>query len=80
LPFYLQRTIKLVAFRGEMELGMNQEPDIWTSSVEDFLPLWQESEQAIAILPLVIYNDLLKMGIPMRLIYQDPRHITVARY
>jgi 4-amino-4-deoxy-L-arabinose transferase-like glycosyltransferase len=80
LPFYLQRTIKLVAFRGEMEFGMYQEPDIWTSSVEEFLPLWQESEQAIAILPLVIYNDLLKMGMPMRLIYQDPRHIAVARY
>ncbi|MGZ4980255.1 MAG: phospholipid carrier-dependent glycosyltransferase [Methylobacter sp.] len=78
LPYYLGKTIKLVGFRGELEFGINQEPQKWISDT-DFLPLWLNSEQAISVLPQATYDQWQQQKIPMLTIYENSRYIAVAR-
>lgn len=78
LPYYLGRTINLVGFTGELEFGINQEPQKWLNEA-DFLLLWLNSEQAISVLTQTTYDQWQQQNIPMQLIYKNPRYIAVAR-
>jgi len=78
LPYYLGRTIKLVEFTGELEFGINQEPQKWTNYA-DFLPIWLNSEQAISVISRPIYELWQQQKIPMHTIYENSRYIAVAR-
>ncbi|MGZ5008249.1 MAG: glycosyltransferase family 39 protein [Methylobacter sp.] len=78
LPYYLGRTIKLVGFTGELEFGINQEPQKWINNA-DFLPLWLNSEQAISLLNQTTYDEWKQQQVPMRTIYENSRYIAVAR-
>ncbi|MBL6986118.1 MAG: glycosyltransferase family 39 protein [Methylobacter sp.] len=78
LPFYLGRTINLVGFTGELEFGINQEPQKWLNET-DFLPLWLGSEQAISVLTQSTYTQWQQQKIPMLTIYENSRYIAVAR-
>ncbi len=78
LPYYLDRTIKLVGFTGELEFGINQEPQKWLNNA-DFLPLWLNSEQAISLLNRTTYDEWQQQKVPMQLIYENSRYIAVAR-
>ena len=79
IPYYLGRTITLVGYKGEFEFGINQEPELWVPGGDEFTSIWKDAEQAVAILPGLLYDNLLEQEIPMKIIYQDPRHIAVAR-
>lgn len=78
LPFYLGRTIKLVGFTGELQFGIDQEPQKWLNET-DFLPIWLNSKQAISVLSQATYDQWQQQQIPMRTIYENSRYITVAR-
>lgn len=78
LPYYLGRTINLVGFTGELEFGINQEPQKWLSEA-DFLPLWLNSEQAISVINQSTYELWQQQKIPMHTIYQNSRYIAVTR-
>jgi len=78
LPYYLGRTISLVGFRGELEFGINQEPQKWING-DDFLPIWLNSDQAISILNQTTYDQWQQQQIPMQLVYENSRYIAVAR-
>jgi 4-amino-4-deoxy-L-arabinose transferase-like glycosyltransferase len=78
LPYYLGRTIKLVGFTGELEFGINQEPQKWLNEA-DLLPLWLNSEQAISVLNEATYQRWQQQKVPMRTIYENSRYIAVAR-
>jgi 4-amino-4-deoxy-L-arabinose transferase-like glycosyltransferase len=78
LPYYLGRTINLVGFTGELEFGINQEPQKWMTEA-DFLLLWLNSEQAISVLNETTYDQWQQQQIPMQLIYKNSRYIAVAR-
>jgi 4-amino-4-deoxy-L-arabinose transferase-like glycosyltransferase len=78
LPYYLDRTIKLVEFTGELEFGITQEPQKWTNYA-NFLSLWLNSEQVISVISRPYYEYLQQQNIPMRTIYENSRYIAVAR-
>jgi 4-amino-4-deoxy-L-arabinose transferase-like glycosyltransferase len=78
LPYYLDRTIKLVEFTDELKFGIDQEPQKWLSYT-DFLPLWLNSEQAISAISRPLYEQWQQQKIPMRTIYENSRYIAVAR-
>jgi hypothetical protein len=78
LPYYLGRTINLVSFTGELEFGINQEPQKWLNEA-DFLPVWLNSDQAISVLTQTTYDQWKQQQIPMQLIYENSRYIAVAR-
>ena len=79
LPYYLGRTITLVGYTGEFEFGITQQPELWGPEAKEFSSIWNDSEQAVAILPNVIYKQFQENEMPMQLIYKYPRHIAVTR-
>ncbi|MDB5839394.1 MAG: glycosyltransferase family 39 protein [Herminiimonas sp.] len=82
LPFYLERTMTLVEHADEMEFGVKQQPHLWIPTREAFIEQWTADRSAgkksLAILGPVVYEDFLKLGVPMRVIAKDPRRAIVA--
>lgn len=79
LPFYIKRTVTLVAHQDEMEFGLQQEPDKWLPTVEDFKRAWNEAPDALAITTPDTYLELKTGGLPMMVIAQDTRRIVVKK-
>jgi len=79
LPFYLKRTLTLVAYQGELSYGIEREPGKWIPTVSAFVKLWDSQSQALAVMKPGEYKRLEAAGVPMRLIYRDPRRVAVAR-
>ena len=79
LNYYLKRKITVVAYKGNMEFGIGREPGDWIEYEADFMPLWLASNQALAILEQKTYTQWLQKHVPMKVIYQDPRRIVVAK-
>ena len=80
LPYYLQRKITVVVFKGNMEFGIGREPGDWIASEEAFLPLWLKPTQALAILSVQKYAEWQEQKIPMHVVYQDPRRVVIANH
>jgi 4-amino-4-deoxy-L-arabinose transferase-like glycosyltransferase len=82
LPFYLRRTMILVANADEMAFGLEQQPQLWVPQREAFIAKWTADhaagKKALAILRPDIFSELQKISVPMRVIAQDPRRIIVT--
>ncbi|MGB9430130.1 MAG: phospholipid carrier-dependent glycosyltransferase [Gammaproteobacteria bacterium] len=79
LPFYLKRTLTLVAYQGELAFGISREPDQWIPTLPDFIARWQNDPQALAVMPITTYNELAKQGVPMQVIGRDPERVAVKK-
>lgn len=79
LDFYTHRTVTLVAFRDELDFGLSLEPERGIPTLDAFLPVWQKDLQALAVMEPGEYRHLHEMGLPMRVIHEDSRHVIVAR-
>jgi 4-amino-4-deoxy-L-arabinose transferase-like glycosyltransferase len=82
LPFYLERTMTLVAHADEMEFGLSQQPELWIPDLEVFVAQWTARfgtrAREIAIIHPDTYRDLKQRGMPMRVIASDPRRVIVS--
>ena len=78
LPFYLRRTMILVAHADELEFGLEQEPTLWMPTMAPFITAWKSGPKAVAVTRPEIYRELLAQGVPMRVITQDARRIAVT--
>lgn len=82
LPFYLQRTLKMVEHADELSFGLQQEPHLWIPKRDDFIKQWTADgaagKKSVAILSVGVYADFQKKGVPMRVIAQDPRRVIIA--
>ena len=79
LPYYLGRTTTLVAYRDEMALGLDIEPDKGFATEASWIPVWQALPQGYALLRLDDYAALAAQSVPMRVLARDPRRVFVAR-
>jgi 4-amino-4-deoxy-L-arabinose transferase-like glycosyltransferase len=79
IPFYLQRPCTLVAYRGELDFGLRQEPWLGIADLRQFLPDWQQQTDALAIMRPEDYQQLEALGAPMRVIYTAPSFVAVLR-
>ena len=79
LTFYLQRSVTLVGYRGELDFGLNQTPEVYVASVQDFIHLWIAQSRSFAVMEKGVFNDLSVRGVPMRLIAQNYSRVLVAR-
>jgi 4-amino-4-deoxy-L-arabinose transferase-like glycosyltransferase len=77
LPFYLKRTVTLVAFADEMAYGLEQEPALWLRDEKEFARIWRSSDDALAIMPPQKYIELAAAGLPMVEIARDQRYVIV---
>ena len=79
VPFYAQRTLTLVAYRGELEFGLQHDPGAELAHVEDFVAQWQTLPQAYAVMETSTFDDLHGRGVPMREIARDVHRVLVTR-
>ena len=79
LPFYLKRTFTLVQYQDEMKFGIEQEPWRWVPTLADFAKVWAVQPKALAIMQVQVYPILQKMGLKMKIIFQDRQHIVVEK-
>jgi 4-amino-4-deoxy-L-arabinose transferase-like glycosyltransferase len=79
LPFYSQRTVKLVAYRGELDYGLRHDPSADIPSVTEFIGQWRALTEGYAVMETSMYDDLKSRGIPMREIARNIRRVLVAR-
>jgi 4-amino-4-deoxy-L-arabinose transferase-like glycosyltransferase len=79
LPFYLKRTVTLVAFKGELAYGLEQEPRLWLPDIASFERAWRSVPRALAIMEPQTYAELEKHDLRMRIIARDLRRIVVEK-
>ncbi|MGH8457400.1 MAG: glycosyltransferase family 39 protein, partial [Stenotrophobium sp.] len=79
LPFYLGRTVTLVAYTDEFDLGEKVEPERWIPTVDAFVPRWRAAPSALGITDPGFYAELQKTGLPMTIIFQDPRRVVFKK-
>jgi len=79
LPFYLGRTLQLVAYVDEFETGIKAQPGIALERLEDFAPEWLRQGDAVAIIQPGVFEDLRRQGLPMAVVHQDPKRVLVRK-
>jgi 4-amino-4-deoxy-L-arabinose transferase-like glycosyltransferase len=79
LTFYLQRTVMLVGYRGELEYGLRRDPDRGISDVDAFLSTWNSQSKAYAVMDKATFGSFKERGVPMRIVGQNVRQVMVAR-
>jgi 4-amino-4-deoxy-L-arabinose transferase-like glycosyltransferase len=79
LPFYLRRLPVLVEDPGELQFGVEQEPDKWLPTLGAFEVAWSAPRHALAVMAPGTFMHLKERGLPMTVIAEDPRRIVVAK-
>lgn len=79
LPFYLGRTVIPVAYRGELDFGLTQAPQLGIDTMEEFKTRWMQLEVAFAVMPSAQFAALSAESLPMRFIARSGNSILVAR-
>lgn len=79
LPFYLRRTTTLVAYRDEMGMGLDIQPELAIPKVADWISRWEALPQGYALMSPETRAMLAKEGVPMRVVASDSRRVLVER-
>lgn len=79
VPFYLGRTVTLVAYVDEFEMGLRLEPDRAIPTLEAFAADWVRPGSAVAIIHPDTYETLSTRGLAMTLLHRDERRILVRK-
>jgi 4-amino-4-deoxy-L-arabinose transferase-like glycosyltransferase len=79
LPFYLKRTFTLVQYQDEMAYGIQQEPQRWIPTVEEFAKVWAAQPEALAIFPVYVYAQVQQLGLEMKIIFEDTQHVVIRK-
>jgi 4-amino-4-deoxy-L-arabinose transferase-like glycosyltransferase len=79
LPFYLKRTITLVEYVDEFEMGQRREPQKVIAKLDDFPATWNAPGAAIAIIEPHMIEKIRGMGFNFRVIYENPRRMAILK-
>ena len=79
LTFYLQRTVMLVGYRGELDYGLRRAPDREIADIDEFLTTWNSQSKAYAVMDQRTFNTLKERGVPMRTVGETVSQVLVAR-
>ncbi len=77
LPFYIKRTVTLVAYQDEMAFGLQQEPQLWVPDVAGFERLWRNHDYALAVMGPEMFEQLQQAQLPMQVIARDTERVFV---
>jgi 4-amino-4-deoxy-L-arabinose transferase-like glycosyltransferase len=79
IPFYLRRPTTVVAFRDELALGIDAEPEKAIDTVGVWRQRWDSLDQGYAVMSPATYAQIEAAGVPMRVLARDTRRVIVAR-
>lgn len=77
--FYLQRTVTLVHFRGELDYGLKKNPGAAVADLEQFAPYWTAAPQAFAVMEPSMFELLQGRGVPLTVIGRSADRLVAAR-
>ncbi len=77
--FYLRRACTLVQYEGEMQLGLRQEPWRGVPDLVAFAAHWPEARAPVALVRPAAYSELVRMGVPLRVIYTSRSYVAAVR-
>jgi 4-amino-4-deoxy-L-arabinose transferase-like glycosyltransferase len=78
VPPYLGRTLQLVAYEGELEFGLNEEP-ARRMGLDEFVARWSAGGDAVAFFDPGIWDSLRRKGLPGRVVAADNYTVAVSR-
>jgi 4-amino-4-deoxy-L-arabinose transferase-like glycosyltransferase len=79
LPFYWGRTLRLVAYRGELDFGITHDPAAEVPDIDRFIEIWERAPRAYAVMEKKTFAQLEDRHVPMREIAHDANRVLVAR-
>lgn len=79
VSFYLGRTHTMVGYRGELDFGLRQQPELALPDRQAFLRAWQEEPDPIAIMKPGVYEEFREAGIPVELLGGNLKMVAVGR-
>ncbi|HEY2145264.1 MAG TPA: glycosyltransferase family 39 protein [Steroidobacteraceae bacterium] len=79
LTFYLQRTVTLVGYRGELDYGLRRMPSAEIADLDEFIRLWGGQTRAYAVMDKRTFDNLKARGVPMVLAGANVERVLVAR-
>ncbi len=79
LPVIIGRTLTVVRYRGELAMGIAQEPGQAVASIDEFRERWHLHPQAYAIITVQQFGQEQAADTPMMVLAQNRRAVIVAR-
>ncbi len=79
LPFYLKRTLTLVEYVDEFEMGQKAEPQKFIARLGDFPAAWNAPGPAIAIIQPGDIEALRALGLGFEVIHQDAKRVAIQK-
>ena len=79
VPFYLRRATRLVAYRDELSLGIDAEPEKQVPTTAAWIAEWESLARGYAVMGPAMHATLAAEGVPMRELARDPRRVIVSR-
>jgi 4-amino-4-deoxy-L-arabinose transferase-like glycosyltransferase len=77
LPYYLKRTMTLVAYQDELAFGIRQEPQKYIESTSEFVKIWAQQKNAWAFMTPHTFDILSQQGVKMQEVVKDHRRVIV---
>jgi 4-amino-4-deoxy-L-arabinose transferase-like glycosyltransferase len=75
---YLGRTLQLVAYEGELQFGLREEPEK-RLSLEQFVARWSAGGDAVAFFDPGVWDSLRRTGLPGHVLAADNYTVAVSR-
>ena len=79
LPFYLRRNVTLVEYTDEFAFGQQHEPGKLPTTLDEFIERWRSLPQGAAYMTRESWRELRERGVPMRVVFEDARHLVVMK-
>jgi 4-amino-4-deoxy-L-arabinose transferase-like glycosyltransferase len=79
VTFYLQRSCTLVKYEGEMQFGLRQQPSLGLPDLAAFAAEWPAASAPVALIRPGTYPELVRMGVPLRVIYTSRSYVAAVR-
>jgi hypothetical protein len=78
LPWYLRRTVTMVAYRDELGAAIDWDPNLFVPTVEAFERAWPSHPQAYAFIGAGQF-EAISRRLPMQVIARDARYVFVRK-
>jgi 4-amino-4-deoxy-L-arabinose transferase-like glycosyltransferase len=78
LPWYLRRTVTMVAYRDEFGVAIDWDPGLFVPTVDAFDRGWRNQPQAYAFIGAGQFEEMSKR-LPMQVIARDARYVFVRK-
>jgi hypothetical protein len=81
LPFYLERKVIPVNYKGELAFGIERRDKAsrYVASLAAFKHRWRAEPRAFAFMSRGLYHLLRHSGLAMRVVARDPRRVIVEK-